>query len=193
MPLNSNLAPATVVSTNPGGLILYPTPICGPRPDPKIVITSPGAIGPSSKLALLTKVLMLGCGPSKDHTKVCADPAALAVKVTVTIDETADAVAVNVAVVCPALTVTETGRLMAGLSALNATLTPSPPAGALKVTLQVVVAGGTNAEGSQLNPASTVAAPAANTQAIVSAGRSVKTSVGLLETVSVTKPSVVNR
>src|SRR5260370_28201696 len=117
-------------------------------PEPKIVMISPGAIGPESRLAALTSVP--GCGPRSKSTKVCVAAAMLGVKVTDTADETVATVAVNVAVVWPALTVTEAGRLTAGLSALNATVTLLPAADALKVTVQAVVAGGTIAAGLQL-------------------------------------------
>jgi hypothetical protein len=77
-------------------------------------------------------------------------PLRVAVKVALVSVETAAAVAVNVAVVNPALTVTEAGTVTEALLLDRLTLAPPAGAAAVRVTVQVLVPGVTTEAGVQL-------------------------------------------
>ena len=81
------------------------------------------------------------------------EPFRLAVSVAFVSLATAEAVAVNVAVVAPTATVTDPGTLAAPLSLDNATLAPPAGAAELNVTVQLLVPGVVTVAGVQLNPA----------------------------------------
>src|SRR5215467_13789806 len=62
-PSKSSRVPPIVFAARPAGVRLKFTPAVGPRPCPKIEMISPGAIGPTSRLAAFTTEVRKGTAP----------------------------------------------------------------------------------------------------------------------------------